>query len=75
MSWRIIDDDTKRVVESWESSKAAYRAMLILSAHAIKCGQKANYRVEPAAVIAYKLEELSLPDWALAILDPEKGPQ
>ena len=63
MTWKILNE-SGATVESHDAPKAAYRAMMILSAHEIKNGRMANYRVEPMIVIPYTIEELNLPLWA-----------
>lgn len=67
MPWRIINNNTGKGVESHETPKAAQRAMLILSAHDIKNGRKADYRIEPQIIIPNTIDELDLPSWAYQV--------
>ncbi len=72
--WSVYDDGRKIRGEEHSGPKAAYRAMLNLSAHEINNGRKPAYHIEPP-VDAYPLGELNLPEWALSALasKPQKG--
>lgn len=63
MTWKVIDNNTKAVVEEFKSPRAAQRGMLIFSAHEIKNGRVANYRIEPPIDLDPNFESFDLPDW------------
>lgn len=66
MAYKVLDEDGKPIPnESYESPAAAERSMLILSAHELRNGRMANYRIEPPIDLGRDLAELNLPDWAL----------
>lgn len=67
MSWKVIDKlQNNKVIESHTNHFAAFRAMMILTAHEVMNGRKAHYAVDPEMVQAATptLDELKLPDWA-----------
>lgn len=67
--WQVIDDTTGRNIETHDRPLDAMRALMILSAHEVKNGRVADFRIEPPITISYKLEELSLPRWVLEIFE------
>ncbi len=69
--WRVLDG-SGHGIESHKSPRAARRAMLIFSAHEIKNGRVADYRIEPPIDLDPNIEGLDLPEWALQVLRGEK---
>jgi hypothetical protein len=70
MTWRIVNA-AGRGIESHGTPKAAERALMILSAHEIKNGRFADYRIEPLITIPSTLDELDLPDWVWEVLEQQ----
>lgn len=57
-----------RVIEGHETPEAAFRAMLILSAHEVKNGRTAAFKIEPSVSCTVDEVRPSLPDWAQEVL-------
>lgn len=70
MTWRVVNN-ANRTIESHGSPRDAERALMILSAHEIKNGRVANYRIEPPITIPCTLDELNLPDWVWEVLEEQ----
>lgn len=66
MKYTIIDDNTGKGIEHHDKPFAAQRALHILSAHELKNGRNANFRIDPPIieVAPPTLDELNLPTWA-----------
>jgi hypothetical protein len=56
--------DRMRVVEGHEHPEAAFRAMLILSAHEVRNGRVADFEIVPPVTCTLDEVRPSLPDWA-----------
>jgi hypothetical protein len=68
-TWKIFDRN--KLVEICKSPKQAQEAMLILSAHEIKNGRVANFRISPPVNLEPDITKLNLPEWALEVLKKE----
>jgi hypothetical protein len=63
MTWKIVNASTGKATEHSDNACGAVYALLILSAHELKNGRVANYRIEPATEVDPKMVQ-SLPTWA-----------
>ena len=71
MPWQIKDmNKDGKVIEEWNCPERAQRAMLILSAHEISMGRKANFIIEPPVDLDPNWDKnLGLPDWVIEVLE------
>lgn len=67
MVWTISQRRSNKVqaIETATSPWKAQRAMLILSAHELKNGRKADFIITPPTDLDPNIEHFNLPDWAL----------
>ncbi len=63
MTWSIEDGESGRIVETHQTPDLAYRAMLLLSAHEVKNGRVAKYRVRLPSDFSPNADSLDLPAW------------
>jgi len=74
MTWRVINNTTGAVVEGdFLGPRSACRALWIFTAHEVKNGRVADYRIEPP-VDLIPAEDLNLPDWVHKALENAKSP-
>lgn len=72
----VVDGATGKKIEGEQHNgpRGAKRAVLILSAHEVKNGRVANYKIEPPVdwdPVTDAVETFNLPDWVLAALKKE----
>jgi len=74
MSWTIIqttESGEKVAVEHWDTPWKANRAMLLLSAHELRNGRKADFRIHPPIDLRTDLAQFNFPSWVLEVLKKE----
>ena len=76
MSWQVILPEPEggkyTVVETFDSPRAAQRGLMIFTAHELKNGRVARYRIDPPVDLDPNIDNLNLPDWALEALRKER---